>query len=141
MVYTRAGSLTTESGISLLSEYGWGLEDANRKGEIDFAGLYQGQLIIASCKTRPELKREWFEELRAKMDQLGKGMCSGLLISTVAKQTRTEEDIAKYQRWATEQQIVLVFAEDLADLPAILKKVVLCDSKLPPTEMEVWPRI
>ncbi len=141
LVYTHAGGLKLPSGAQLLSEYGWGLEDAHRKGEIDFAGLYQGQLIIASCKTRPELRREWFEELRAKMDQLGKGMCSGMLVSTISRASRKPTELADYQKWAQINQIVLVLAEDVPNLPAILRKVALVQADLDPPEIAVYPRI
>ncbi len=68
-------------------------------------------MIIASCKTEDSIKRTWFEELHSKLEQLGKGMCSALMISSVPKNSRTERDLADYEKRAQERQIVFVMAE------------------------------
>lgn len=141
MVYTYANGLTAKPNTQLFNELGWGLEDAHGKGEIDFVGLYQSQLIVASCKSKPDIERTWFEELRSKMDQLGKGMCSGLLISTVSRASRSAKDLADYERWAQNNQVVLILAEDIPNLSAILTKVTFADSQLAPQDLRIYPRI
>jgi len=50
-VYQIASQLSTAQGASLFDECGWGVEDTSGKGEIDFAGIVGGQMIVASCKT------------------------------------------------------------------------------------------
>ncbi|NOK63254.1 MAG: hypothetical protein GFH27_549325n38 [Chloroflexi bacterium AL-W] len=140
-VYQKAVELTNQKGEKLFDECGWGVEDINGKGEIDFTGIFNGQIVIVSCKTEDTIKRVWFEELHSKMEQLGKGMCSGLLVSTVSKSTRDNHDVEKYQKWASERQIILVLAEDISNLPLILKKIVLADGKAEPKEIPIYPRI
>ncbi len=140
-VYQKALELTNQKGNKLFNECGWGVEDAQHKGEIDFAGIFNGQMLIASCKTEDTIKRVWFEELHSKMEQLGKGMCCGLLVSTVSRKTRTSQDLDNYQRWARERQIVLVLAEDIPHLPEVLNKIVLADEKAQPKEIPIYPRI
>ena len=125
----------------LFDECGWGIKDIHDKGEIDFAGITKGQIIIASCKTENSIERKWFEELHSKMEQLGKGMCSGLMISSVSKASRNEKDIEKYNKWAKERQIVFVMAEDLPRLPDILRKVVTGDDNDALKDIPYYPRI
>lgn len=135
-VYQIASQLSTAQGASLLDECGWGVEDTSGKGEIDFAGILGGQMIIASCKTEDSIKRTWFEELHSKMEQLGKGMCSALMVSS-----RTEKDLADCEKWAQERQIVLVMAEDLPQLPDILRKIVTGDKNAEPKRIPYYARI
>jgi hypothetical protein len=123
---------------SLFDECGWGVEDTSGKGEIDFAGIFSGQMVIASCKTEDRIKRTWFEALHSKMDQLGKGMCSSLMVSSVP---RDKKDVADYEKWARERQIVLVMAEDLPQLPDILKKIVTGDKNAEPKHIPCYARI
>jgi hypothetical protein len=140
-VYQIASQLKTDQGASLFDECGWGVEDTSGKGEIDFAGILGGQMIIASCKTEDSIKRTWFEELHSKMEQLGKGMCSALLVSSVSKSSRTERDLEDCEKWAKERQIVLVMSDDLSQLPAILKKIVTGDKNAEPKHIPCYARI
>jgi hypothetical protein len=137
-VYQIASQLKS---ASLFDEYGWGVEDTSGKGEIDFAGIFGGQMIIVSCKTEDSIKRTWFEELHSKMEQLGKGMCSGLLVSSVSKSSRTEKDLKDYEKWAQERRIVLVMAEDLPQLHDILRKIVTGDKNAEPKHIPYYARI
>ena len=140
-VYQIASQLKTAQDASLFDEYGWGVEDKSGKGEIDFAGIFGGQMVIASCKTEDSIKRTWFEELPSKMEQLGKGMCSGLMVSSVYKSSRTEKDLANYEKWAQERQIILVMAEDLPQLSDILRKIVTGDKNAEPKHIPYYARI
>ncbi len=140
-IYQIASQLKTAQGAPLFDECGWGVEDSSGKGEIDFAGIFGGQMVIASCKTEDSIKRTWFEELHSKMEQLGKGMCSALLVSSVPKCSRTEKDLADYEKWAQERQIVLVMAEDLPQLPDILRKIVTGDKNAEPKHIPCYARI
>jgi len=140
-VYQIASQLSTAQGASLFDKCGWGIEDTSGKGEIDFAGIVGGQMIIASCKTEDSIKRTWFEELHSKMEQLGKGMCSALMVSSVPKSSRTEQDLANYEKWAQERQIVLVMAEDLPQLPDIFRKIVTGDKNAEPKHIPYYARI
>jgi hypothetical protein len=138
-VYQIASQAKTDQGKPLFDECGWGVEDISRKGEIDFAGIFGGQMIVASCKTEDSIKRTWFEELHSKVEQLGKGMCSALLVSSVSRSSRNE--LENYEKWARERQIVLVMAEDLPQLPDILKKIVTGDKNAEPTHIPCYARI
>ncbi len=140
-VYQIASLSTTIQCEPLFDECGWGIEDTSGKGEIDFAGIFGGQMIIASCKTEDSIKRTWFEELHSKMNQLGKGMCSALMVSSVPKGSRTEKDLTNYEKWARERQIVLVMAEDLPQLPDILRKIVTGDRNAEPKHIPYYARI
>ena len=140
-VYRTASRLKTAQDEPLFNECGWGVEDTSDKGEIDFAGIFGGQMVVASCKTEKSVKRTWFEELHSKVVQLGKGMCSALLVSSVSKSVRTRKDLDKYERWARERQIVLVMAEDLPQLPDILRKIVTGDKDAEPKHIPYYPRI
>lgn len=140
-VYQIASQLSTAQGAPLFDECGWGVEDTSGKGEIDFAGIVGGQMIIASCKTEENIKRHWFEELHSKMEQLGKGMCSGLIVSSASKSSRTEKDLSNYDKLAQERQIVLVMSEDLPQLPDILMKIVKGDKDAEPKHIPYYARI
>lgn len=140
-VYQIASRLKTAQGTPLFDECGWGVEDTSGKGEIDFAGIVGGQMIIASCKTEDSIRRTWFEELHSKMEQLGKGMCSALMVSSVSRSNRTDKDLADYEKWAQERQIVLVMAEDLTRLPDIFRKVVAGDKNAEPKHIPCYARI
>ena len=140
-VYKTAAQLKTAQDEPLFNECGWGVEDTSGKGEIDFAGIFGGQVIIASCKTEDSIKRAWFEELHSKMEQLGRGMCSALLVSSVSKESRTEADLEDYRKWAEERQIVLVMAEDLPQLPEILEKIAMGRRDVEPKHIPYYPRI
>ena len=140
-LYRTAAALTYESGKPLFDECGWGLQEAGGKGEIDFTGIFGGQVILTSCKTESTVKRHWFEEVHSKAEQLGKGMSSTLLVSTISRRHRTKNDLQNYARWARERHIVLVFAEEIPQLPAILRKIVAADPKAEPLEVPCYPRI
>lgn len=140
-VYQIASQFKTAQGASLFDECGWGVEDRSGKGEIDFAGIFGGQMVVASCKTEDNIKRAWFEELHSKVEQLGKGMCSALMVSSVSKSSRTEKDLADYEKWAQERQIVLVMAEDLRQLPDVLRKIVTGDKNAEPKHIPYYARI
>jgi hypothetical protein len=137
-IYQVASQLKDAQGKPLFDECGWRIKDKSGKGEIDFVGIIGGQIVIASCKTEGELKRAWFEELHSKMEQLGKGMCSGLLISSASRKDKSESDLDK---WARERQIILVTAEYLLHLPNILKKVAIGDRNAEPKDIPCYPRI
>jgi len=137
-IYQVASQLKDAQGKPLFDKCGWGIKDTSGKGEIDFAGIIGGQIVIASCKTEGEIKRAWFEELHSKMEQLGKGMCSGLLISSASRKDKSMVDLDK---WAKERQIILVTAEDLSRLPDILKKVIIGDRNAEPKDIPCYPRI
>lgn len=138
--YLTAKGLS-EKDNPLFFECGWGVEDAARKGEIDFAGITGGQLIIASCKTESSIERAFLEELYGKAEQLGKGMCSTLLISTASKASRTPKDVEQYARWSRERQIVIAFAEDIPRLDQILRKIALGNPSAEPADIPCYPRI
>lgn len=140
-VHQIASQPSTSKGAPLFDECGWGVEDTSHKGEIDFAAVCSGQMIIASCKTEDSIKRTWFEELHSKMEQLGKGMCSALLVSCVPKSSRSEKDLENYEKWAEARQIVLVMAEDLPKLPSILKKIKEGDKDAEPKHIACYARI
>lgn len=140
-VYQVASQVKTAQCTPLFDECGWGVEDTSGKGEIDFAGIFGGQMIIASCKTEDSIKRTWFEELHSKIEQLGKGMCSALMVSSVSGNSRTERDLEEYRMWAQERQIVLVMAEDLLQLPDVLRKIVTGDKNAEPKHIPCYARI
>jgi hypothetical protein len=79
--------------------------------------------------------------LHSKAEQLGKGMCSTLLVSSVSKNKRTEKDLQEFERWARERQIVLVMAEDIPRMSDILKKIVTGDKELEPKNIPCYARI
>lgn len=140
-LYQTAVRITNSKQEVIFFECGWGVEDELGKGEIDFTGIFGGQMLIASCKTEAGIKRAWFEELHSKADQLGKGMCSSLLVTSVARGTRSDSDLQQYTKWAQERQIVLVMAEDISKLDAILRKIILADEKAEPQRIPCYPRI
>jgi len=74
-------------------------------------------------------------------EQLGRGMSSTLLVSTISRRHRTKNDLQHYERWARERRIVLAFAEEIPKLPAILRKIVTADPKAEPLEIPCYPRI
>ncbi len=139
-VYHTAMQLKGPKGTPLFDEYGWGVKDVSGKGEIDFVGVFSGQAVLISCKTR-DIKRTDFEELYGHAEQLGKGMCSTLLVSTVSRSSRSQKDLDEYQKWSRERQIVLVMAEDIPRLGDILKKIVSGDAKAEPREIPYYARI
>jgi len=139
-VYQEASSLT-DKRKPIFEECSWGVEDKTGKGEIDFVGIRGGQIVIASCKTEDGIKRNWFEELHSKTEQLGKGMCSGLLISTVSKASRKEKELQKYSQWANERRVVLVFGDDIPKIGSILRKIALADKNAQSSEIPFYPRI
>ena len=140
-VFQVASGLTTAQNQPLFDECGWGVEDQFGKGVIDFAGIFGGQMIIASCKTEDSIRRTWFEELHSKVEQLGKEMCSALLVSSVSKDSRTQKDLEDYEKWTKERQIVLVMAEDLSQLPDILRKIGTGDKNAEPKGVPYYARI
>jgi hypothetical protein len=139
-VYLTAKSLV-ERGKSLFHECGWSIEDANNKGEVDFAGITGGQLVIASCKTEQSIERKWLEELYGRAEQLGKGMCSALFITTVSRASRSAKDLEEYTRWMQDRQVTILFAEDLSRLDLVLRKIVANDKSAEPQDVPLYPRI
>ncbi len=111
----------------LFEECGWNIKGHNNAheelGEIDFAGTFGCQIIIASCKTEKELKRIWFEEIRARADQLGKGMCAPMLITSIQRKSRSKKDLEQYYKWQESTRVILVMAEDLSMLQDIFRKI------------------
>ncbi|MBE9055267.1 MULTISPECIES: DUF1887 family protein [Sphaerospermopsis] len=87
------------------------------------------------------LLTENMPNLHSKAEQLGKGMCSTLLVSSVSKNKRTEKDLQEFERWARERQIVLVMAEDIPRMSDILKKIVTGDKELEPKNIPCYARI
>ncbi len=140
-IFRYAIGLAAYQSHPLFNECGWGVKDTTGKGEIDFAGIFGGQVIVVSCKTEDSIKRTWFEELHSKAEQLGKGMCSALLVSSVSKSSRTEKDLQDYEKWANERQIVLVMAEDIPKMSDILRKIVTGDKNADPKHIPYYARI
>ncbi len=104
--------------------------------QVDFVGIKEGQLVAASCKSNFKLERNFFEEIRARADQLGKSMCSPMLIT--AAERNSGSDLA---RWAEETEVVLVTREDLPHIGAILKKVIDGDVNAAPKHITIYPRM
>ncbi len=139
-VYQTALGLTDHKGKRLFEECAWGIEDTSGKGEIDFAGIRGGQLVVASCKTTGGIKRIWIEDLHSKAEQLGKGMCSSLMISTGSTRIRSNER-QRYNQWAKGRRVVLIFAENIPKLPEILRKIALAERNAEPKDIPYYPRI
>ncbi len=125
-VYMTAKALQHPSGQPLFDECAWGVEEKSEgirdgKGEIDFVGIFKGQLIIASCKTESKIKAEYFNQLSTRGDQLGKGMCTKLFVTSTFP---TENQRKDAERWAQERGIMLVCGNDLSTLGHILEQAV-----------------
>lgn len=140
-VFRVACGLKDDQKNPLFDECGWGVNETSGKGEIDFVGIFGGQMVVASCKTEDGIKRTWFEDLDSKVGQLGKGMCSALLISSVPSNTKTEEELEQYQKWAESRRIVLVTATNLPQLDKILRKIVRGNNNEEPKDIQYYPRI
>ena len=140
-VYRKASTLVNNKGKRIFQECLWGAEDISGKGEIDFVGIRGGQIVICSCKTENGINKKMFEDLHSKAEQLGKGMCSSLLISTVLKTTRKDIDLQRYNRWAKERRVILILAEDILKIDLILRKVILAEKDAEPHEVPYYPRI
>ncbi len=140
-VFQEALKLTKSKGVPLFDECGWGVEDVSGKGEIDFAGIFGGQMIIASCKTGDNVNRSYFEEIHSKSEQLGKGMCSILVVSSVSRETRTEKKLQDYEKWAREREIGLVMAEDIPQISKVLHKFVQGNNNEKPEHIPYYDRI
>jgi hypothetical protein len=126
----------------LFDECAWGVEDTNRRGEIDFVGIKNGQLIIASCKTDQNLERRYFEEYHSKSVGLGNKMCSVLLITTISRESRDAKTLAKYESWSKEREVTLIMREDVARLVEIFKKIVNNKEGIPGLEhIQIYSRI
>ena len=141
-IYSKAANLFTDNDSQkpLFSECGWNVEDRNGKGEIDFVGIFGGQLVLASCKTEKDIKREHLEELHDKASQVGHGICSKIFITTVSAGSFSGKELETRRRWAHERKIVLVMSEDLRYIGKILKKVVLANPKIEPRNVTIFPR-
>ena len=133
------------SSLNMFDECGWGIEDQNKRsdklGEIDFAGVFSGQLIIASCKTKKRLERTDFEEIDSRRQQLGGKMCSPMLITTILKNDLSETKITQLKKWTDSREIVLVMGENLKHLNKILIKIIKQDKNLPPDDIPCFRRI
>lgn len=104
--------------------------------QLDFVGIRNGQLVAASCKTNLKLTREFFEEIRARADQLGKGMCSPMLIGAARRDSGTE-----LERWAAETEVTLVTRADLPQIRAILSKIMDGKPDAHPKHITIYPRV
>lgn len=100
-------------------ECAWNVEDVSQKGELDFVGILNGQLVIASCKTENSIKSEYLKELSARADQLGKGMCTKMFITSYCP-----SDISQYEKWSKEYNVSIVYGQNLKDLDIYLKKAI-----------------
>jgi len=98
------------------------------KGEIDFVGVFKGQLIIASCKTESKIKSQFFNDLSTMGDQLGKGMCSKIFVTSTQPEDEQREGA---ERWAKDRNITVVYGDDLlSGLEGILEKAAMDRSRL-----------
>lgn len=128
------------SGV--FSDCAWSVEDVDKKGEIDLAGMLKGgQMMIASCKTEKSIERDMVEETNDKGNQLGKGMCSKVLITTIARAACSHNQLAIYQRWGSEREVLILFAEDLPNLAVIFKKIALANKSLEPAHIPIYSRL
>lgn len=108
-----------KSALSInFDECAWNVKDLNEKGELDFVGIYSGQLVLASCKTE-SIKSEHIQQLSARAEQLGKGMCSKLMVTS-----STPSDKAKinHERWRGEYNIDFVYGDDLLNIADKIKR-------------------
>ncbi|MCS7060280.1 MAG: DUF1887 family CARF protein [Anaerolineae bacterium] len=103
--------------------------------QLDFVGIRSGEMVIASCKVGNRLERTFFEEIRARADQLGKTMCSPMLISTA---DNVSDDAT---RWGRETEVVLVTRKDLPGLDKIFRKVIDGKQDADPKHISVYPRM
>ncbi len=110
------------NGSDKFDDCAWSIEDG-KKGELDFAGVKNGQLIIASCKTEKNIKSEYLKELSARANQLGKGMCSKLFI-TSSPPPNDKTQAQKYERWEKDYQTKLVYGKDLVNLKDFLMEAI-----------------
>lgn len=91
-------------------------------------------MVIASCKVS-KLERGFFEEIRARADQLGRTMCSPMLISTAGPVS------ADAARWGRETEVVLVTRDDLPYIGDIFKKVIDGKPGDAPQHIPIYPRM
>lgn len=100
-------------------ECAWNVSDEQQVGELDFVGILNGQLVIASCKTENGIKVEFLKELSARADQLGKGMCTKLFVTTYCPNAT-----AQYEKWAKEYHVSIIYGYDLKDMATKLKEAI-----------------
>lgn len=97
-------------------ESAWAVCDKAKKGELDFVGVKNGQLVIASCKTEKKITASNLQELSARADQLGKGMCTRLMISSNISKNKNQQ----YKKWESEYKLKIVDGYNLSFLKEIL---------------------
>lgn len=108
-----------KSALSLnFDECAWNVNDENKKGELDFVGIYSGQLVLVSCKTE-RLNSQHVQQLSARAEQLGKGMCSKLMVTS---DTPSNQEIANYKKWKDEYNIDFVYGDDLLNITDKIKR-------------------
>lgn len=113
------GNLIKEN-LGTIDEVARSVEDKNGKGELDFVATINGQLIIGSCKTgKDAVKANYFKELKARAESLGRGMCTSLLITTSSNKKSKE-----YSKWVSDYNVILTYAEDLTNLESKLKEAI-----------------
>lgn len=115
----------------------WNIQETqNRQNtrQLDFVGIRSGEMVIASCKVG-RLERGFFEEIRARADQLGRTMCSPMLISTAGPVS------ADAARWGRETEVVLVTRDDLPYIGDIFKKVIDGKPGDAPQHIPIYPRM
>lgn len=115
----------------------WNIQETQNQQntrQLDFVGIRRGEMVIASCKVS-RLERGFFEEIRARADQLGRTMCSPVLISAA------DPVSANAKRWGRETEVVLVTRGDLPCIGDIFKKVIDGKAGDAPQHIPIYPRM
>lgn len=118
-IYIVAKDIKNDKGERLFDECAWNVEDIYGNGEIDFVGILNGQLLVASCKTEKKIKAENFNEISTRGDQLGRGMCTKFLVTSTTPNDQQRTDA---ERWAKDREIIFVGGDKLHEIGSILKK-------------------
>lgn len=108
--------------LNVFSECAWDISGDNRQGQLDFCGIFSGQLLIASCKAISGISRTPLEELVTRGKQLGSGMCSKVFVTNIIPKDRQERE--KTEKWCKEREIEPVFGDGLSNLGNLLKQQV-----------------
>jgi hypothetical protein len=104
--------------LSVFDECAWDISDGERQGQLDFCGIFSGQLLIASCKVISNIIRTPFDELVTRGKQLGSGMCTKVFVTNIIP---SEQERKKTEKWCKEREIVPVFGDDLSNLGNVLE--------------------
>ena len=103
----------------VFDELAWNIKHHNQIFELDFMGIKDSKIFIASCKTN-KLEREVFQELSARRDQLGGAACLTLLISSAPSTGQAKEN---QDKWSKEYNIPYCDQANLANLGQIFKEL------------------